>query len=239
MDQLVFHQKGNSSVRLTLGAEVALGSRPKDSSLAGSVVPAMGRERALAPDLPMDGGADLAREPASARDASQETSPGERWYVVHTRFQCERGAVQQLNRQGFCTFLPLKPKAWRHARRQGTRFVPLFPRYLFVRLNLGRDRWRSVNGTFGVHGLVTGADHRPQPLPKGVVENLAAVADDRGCIRAKQVSDKGANAIWPVPPGGQAHRWLELDSDACVGALMDLLSGRASAFFSADQVLST
>jgi hypothetical protein len=202
------------------------------------VTPTTGPERVLAPTIPKDGGGDQAREP-SARGAAQEPLPGERWYVVHTRFQCEHGAVRQLNRQGFCAFLPLRAKVWRHARREGTRLEPLFPRYLFVRLHLGRDRWRSVNGTFGVHGLVTGGDDRPQPLPQGIVEDLAAAADDRGCIRAEHVFNNGADAIWAAPSGGHTNRWLELESDACVRALMDLLAGRASARFSADQVLST
>jgi transcription antitermination factor NusG len=48
---------------------------------------------------------------------------------------------------------------------------------LFVVLNPERDRWRSINGTFGVARLVS-AHRRPMPVPTGVVEALLANVDE-------------------------------------------------------------
>jgi len=59
----------------------------------------------------------------------------------------------------------------RHARQFKSVEIPLFPRYIFVKLDLSRDRWRSINGTAGVSKLVTVLD-RPLPLPEGLVETL-------------------------------------------------------------------
>jgi len=89
--------------------------------------------------------------------------PG-RWYVAAVQPGREDSAERHLARQGFATFAPRHLRTVRHARRAMTRKVPLFPGYLFVALDLARDRWRSVNGTFGVRGLVAAG---PAPCRAG------------------------------------------------------------------------
>lgn len=64
---------------------------------------------------------------------------------------------------------------WRGAKRPGRQvqatLSPLFPSYVFVKLDLDVQRWRSVNGTIGCVGLVSfGA--RPAALPTGFVEAM-------------------------------------------------------------------
>src|SRR5258708_1806663 len=102
-----------------------------------------------------------------------------RWYLVHSLPNREEFAVQQLCRQSFVVFLPKILKSVRHARRIQTKLSASFPGYLFVRFDLSRDRWRSVNGTFGV-GYLVGPGDRPQPVPLGVVETLLSCSDARG-----------------------------------------------------------
>ncbi len=110
-----------------------------------------------------------------------ELDEGQRWYAVHSQPNKETGAQIQLRNQKFRTFLPRIRKTRRHARKLDTVLAPFFPRYLFVILDLERDRWRCVNSTFGVSRLVMQND-RPHVLPRGVVENLVAVADDDGLL---------------------------------------------------------
>jgi transcriptional antiterminator RfaH len=104
---------------------------------------------------------------------------GERWYVVYTQPHREVLAEMHLAFQGFRTFLPRHRKTVRHARKLKTVIAPFFPRYLFVALDLRRDRWRSINGTLGVVKLVSGQE-LPLALPSGVVETMAAARDMNG-----------------------------------------------------------
>jgi transcriptional antiterminator RfaH len=104
-----------------------------------------------------------------------------RWYVVKTLPRREIFAGQQLENQGFTVFLPKQVKTARHARRIRTSLAAFFPSYLFVRLDLEHQRWRSINGTYGVSHLVTQGE-RPVPAPVGVVEDLIAAADERGVM---------------------------------------------------------
>jgi len=101
----------------------------------------------------------------------------ERWFLVHTRTRGELKAEYHLRAQGFRTYLPQIRKTVRHARQLRTVRAPLFPRYLFLILDLERDRWLSVRSTVGVSSVVT-CDGRPVPVPIGIVESLIGQADD-------------------------------------------------------------
>ena len=73
----------------------------------------------------------------------------ERWFLAHTLPKSERKAELHLGAQGFRTYLPQIQKTIRHARQLKTVRAPLFPRYLFVILDLERDRWLSVAARSG------------------------------------------------------------------------------------------
>jgi transcription elongation factor/antiterminator RfaH len=97
--------------------------------------------------------------------------PNERWFLVHSLPRGEMRAETHLRMQGFRTYLPRIIKTIRHARKFRTALAPLFPRYLFIALNLDRDRWLSVRSTVGVSCLFTCAG-LPVPAPAGIVEAL-------------------------------------------------------------------
>ena len=101
----------------------------------------------------------------------------ERWYLVHTQPRCERRAELHLGAQGFRTHFPTIQKTIRHARQLRMVRAPLFPRYMFLILDLGRDRWLSVQGTVGVSSLFT-CDDCPVPVPEGIVEALIENTDE-------------------------------------------------------------
>jgi transcriptional antiterminator RfaH len=110
-----------------------------------------------------------------------------RWFAVHTRAHSEQRASTNLERQGFEAWLPLYRKARRHAGRIEQVLKPLFPRYLFVALDLSAERWRAILSTYGVAGLV-GSEEGPRPVPEGVVEALRARADDDGTFTLERAS---------------------------------------------------
>jgi transcriptional antiterminator RfaH len=106
----------------------------------------------------------------------------DRWYVVQTQPLGEARALANLSRQDFEAYLPRYKRERRHARRVDTVVRPLFPRYLFVRLDLGRDRWRSVSSTYGVSQMIMSGE-MPAPLPDGLVEELRGREIDDGFIK--------------------------------------------------------
>jgi transcription elongation factor/antiterminator RfaH len=104
-----------------------------------------------------------------------------RWFVVRTLANQERRAEQQLRQQDFATYLPLVQKSVRHSRKLRQVRAPLFPGYLFVRLDLTRQQWRTINSTYGVSCLIM-AGERPLPVPAGIVESFIALTRSNGLI---------------------------------------------------------
>jgi transcriptional antiterminator RfaH len=103
------------------------------------------------------------------------------WYVAHTHPRGEHLALTNLRRQKFEAYLPQYLKRRRHARRTDWVMTPLFPRYLFVNMDVAQTRWRAINSTIGVHYLVCNGD-LPTPIPPGIVEEIRAREDDKGVV---------------------------------------------------------
>lgn len=109
----------------------------------------------------------------------------QRWYVVQSQPNAEIKAVAHLNRQGFETYLPRYLKRRRHARRVEIVPAPLFPRYLFVGIDLDQQRWRSIFSTVGVSRLVCNGE-MPTAVPEQVVNALRSRHDDSGFVTLDQ-----------------------------------------------------
>jgi transcriptional antiterminator RfaH len=104
------------------------------------------------------------------------------WYVVQTQPNAENKALTHLARQGFVTYLPRYLKRRRHARRVDIVAAPLFPRYLFVEINMAVQRWRSIYSTVGVSRLVSNGEF-PSQVPEHVVSLLKGREDTQGYIQ--------------------------------------------------------
>ena len=159
------------------------------------------------------------------------------WYAVNIRAQSERLAVANLERQGFHTFLPIRLKTIRHARQFRKTTAPLFPGYLFIELDLSVDRWRSINGTFGVVSLVM-AGSEPIALPQGVVEALIAMSGQTGLVRFDQDLAVGQRVRLLAGPFAEQIGTLEQLNDAGrVRVLLEMMGTYVPVRLTAEQLL--
>jgi len=104
---------------------------------------------------------------------------GKRWFAVQTQPRKERLALHHLGNQAFETFCPLRRASRRIGTSRVTALEPFFPSYAFVRLDIARDRWRSINGTIGVARLVSFGSE-PIALPHGLIERLRRLCGEDG-----------------------------------------------------------
>ena len=161
-------------------------------------------------------------------DALDPDLDGPRWFAVQTRRGREQQAQFHLANQGYEHFLPLYPKTRRHARKLQTVLSAFFPGYLFVQLDITRQRWRPINGTFGVSRLVMETETRPQPVPAGVVEALHANVDGASVL---QLDDRGDLAmgsqvrVLAGPFAEQLGKLTRLDGNGRVQVLLEILGG--------------
>jgi transcriptional antiterminator RfaH len=113
----------------------------------------------------------------------QDCTP--RWYVTQTHPRAEAKAAAHLGRQGFHTYLPRYLKRRRHARRIETVAAPLFPRYLFVAVDMGAQRWRSIQSTIGVMHLVCNGEE-PAAISNRIIDDLKNRESELGFIQLDQ-----------------------------------------------------
>jgi transcription elongation factor/antiterminator RfaH len=147
----------------------------------------------------------------------------ERWFLVHTQPNSERRAELHLGAQGFRTHFPTIQKTVRHARQLRTVRAPLFPRYVFLILDLGRDRWLSIRSTVGVSSLYTCQD-RPVPVPEGIVETLIENTDEANLTLFSSGLSRGQSVrIMSGPFVNFVGKLERLDDAGRVRVLLDMM----------------
>jgi transcriptional antiterminator RfaH len=109
-----------------------------------------------------------------------------RWFVVHTHPNSETKAAAHLIRQNFDIYLPRYLKVRSHARKRELVRAPFFPRYLFINLDIERDRWRAVRSTFGISDIVRNGE-MPVPVPDSIISDLRAREDGNGNVRVNKI----------------------------------------------------
>lgn len=148
-----------------------------------------------------------------------------RWYVVHTQPGSEILAQGQLENQEFRTYFPRYLKTVRHARSEKHVIAPLFPRYIFVEIELKQQRWRSINGTQGVSYLLTMGE-RPSAVPNGVVEEIISRESNDRLIQISEKVPYNAGEVIEITSGAltdQIGNFLRMDKQKRIVMLLELL----------------
>ncbi|WP_176247501.1 transcription termination/antitermination protein NusG [Mesorhizobium australicum] len=142
-------------------------------------------------------------------------------------------AEANLLRQGFKPFVARQLFTVRHARRLTVRRGSFFPGYMFVRLDLTRDRWRSVNGTMGVRSIVM-IGERPAPCPAGLVEQLIDMTNADGILDFSSKLRVGdAVRVVSGPFANLIGRLDRLDGPGRARVLLSIMNGEVAATIAA------
>lgn len=115
---------------------------------------------------------------------------------------------------------------FRRGKLVAARKSALFPKYLFVSLDLKLDPWRSVNGTRGVVRLMCMDDETPSPVPGAVMSRLleaGEIIQERAAGLPFNLGDSVEFVAGPMA-GRQALVQMCAMDRVCV--LLDLLGGR-------------
>lgn len=110
------------------------------------------------------------------------------WIVAATHPNKERLAVDNLQRQGFRPYCPRIRKRIRHARQVRVALRPLFPGYVFIRLDPHLEQWRSIASTFGIRSLIRFGE-RPGTVPAQFVSDLLAT-EEEGAVALPRARDR-------------------------------------------------
>jgi transcriptional antiterminator RfaH len=119
-----------------------------------------------------------------------------KWFLVYTKAREEERAKKNLENQGFETFLPMiayekisQPKSFC--------LKPMFPRYLFIIINVERDNWHLIKSTRGVsHVVLFGSKFAA--VPNAVIEFIKTRVNDYSIFKQKvtrQLFQKGDKLV--------------------------------------------
>src|ERR1043165_1278710 len=117
-------------------------------------------------------------QPSDSNPASTGTAvaiaPELQWFALSVNVRHEKVVSQILGNKGFETFLPLYTKRHQYDRRIRDFDLPLFPGYLFCRLDLNARL--PILTTPGVRRMV-GAGNLPIPLESVEIQSLRQAAE--------------------------------------------------------------
>jgi transcriptional antiterminator RfaH len=163
-----------------------------------------------------------------------------RWYLIRTKPAGESLAVTNLDRQGYEVYWPRAVQTVRCNSRWRNRIASLFPGYLFLRLNEGKQALNPVNSTVGVFGVVRFGS-RYTVVPDQVIRDLRARADpNTGLYRLSHTATLKAGTVVRIKTG--PFDGLEGVFERQAGAervvvLLKLLGHNASVSFPVDSIL--
>lgn len=120
-----------------------------------------------------------------------QTQCPENWFPVQLRPNMSVVAARNLERQGFDTFRPTRLETRRVRGRHKTEARPLFPGYIFVRLDPNAPNAQSINGTRGVIRLVAGPNGHSRPLATDFMAELFLRCDQSGVLQPDQSLQQG------------------------------------------------
>jgi transcriptional antiterminator NusG len=96
--------------------------------------------------------------------------PGDEWYAVWTRSNCEHLVAEQLAAKAFMPFLPETAVRARRDGRSRVVSAPIFPGYLFVRHAMDKASYVEILKARGVVRILDGGWSRLAPIPADEVD---------------------------------------------------------------------
>lgn len=98
------------------------------------------------------------------------------WYALHLKPRSEKIAQNFARALGLWSILPLRRHSYRVQRRRETRYLPVFPGYIFMRLN-AEQRLAMLRSNVVVHTLRPEAQRQMIRELHEAVKALAAAED--------------------------------------------------------------
>ena len=146
------------------------------------------------------------------------------WYLVYTKARQEEVARQNLERQGYETYLPRIRQRRRRRGKAVSVIEAMFPRYLFIKLTSGIDNWGPIRSTLGVSNLVR-FSHTAARVPDILITTLHQQEDSNGIQKLPDIKlEKGDRVqIIDGPLAGYEAIFAARSSKERVVVLLDIV----------------
>lgn len=146
------------------------------------------------------------------------------WYLIYTKPRQENLAQENLQRQGYETYLPRVYQVRRRSGRYVKTIEAFFPRYLFIKLDTESDNWAPIRSTLGVSKMVR-FDGIPAVVPDALIDALRKNEDDDGIQSLKQNNLVRGDKVTIIdgPLAGYQGIYQQQNSAERIAVLVDLV----------------
>ncbi len=102
------------------------------------------------------------------------------WVLIYTKAKQEFIANENLQKQGFKTFLPLIAPTNKNSGFKS--LVPVFPRYFFAQIDFELENWTSINSSYGVSHIVMFGE-KFTSIPNKIIKLIQDKLDESGIYK--------------------------------------------------------
>ena len=113
-----------------------------------------------------------------------------RWCIAQIKPNSYNSAIQNLERQGFETFLPKMEITQRKENKFLVKNVYVFPGYMFVCFDPNIITWTKINSTYGVSKILT-FSNKPAEISSDLILELKNRYEINSKLTQKEKLQKG------------------------------------------------
>ena len=149
-----------------------------------------------------------------------------KWFLVYAKAREEKRAKENLENQGFETFLPMIAYE-KISQPKSISLEPMFPRYLFTRFTVENNNWTQIKSTRGVSHIVVFGDNFTE-IPNSVMGYLKSKVDDNDVLKlqtTRKTFQKGDELV--IKQGvfqGKDATFLSMSGKERVRVLLSLMN---------------
>ncbi|MBU0783583.1 MAG: transcriptional activator RfaH [Gammaproteobacteria bacterium] len=162
-----------------------------------------------------------------------------KWYVMYTKPRQEHMALENLQRQNYTVFYPQARVLKRKAGKGSTAVVePLFPRYMFVNLEVGVSDFSKLRSTKGCMDLVKFGG-KPSTVPAELIELIQSQIDGECVIDLAKLPELEVGSGVRIAEGpfeGLMGTIASQKSDERVIVLLNILGAERSVELQRNQI---
>ena len=149
-----------------------------------------------------------------------------KWYIAQIKPNSYHSATQNLERQGFETFLPKMKITERQENKFLFKNVYVFPGYMFVCFDPHIIPWTKINSTYGVKKILA-FNKKPSEISSDLILQLKRRYEIEGNSRRKEKLQKGDSIKFYLGPFADLIAKVEsVDENNRIWVLLEAMGGK-------------
>ncbi len=148
-----------------------------------------------------------------------------KWFIARIKPNSYKSAIQNLERQGFETFLPKMEITQRQNNKFIVKNVYVFPGYMFVSFDPGTITWTKINSTYGVSKILA-FNNKPSEISSDLILELKTRYEINSNLTQKDKLQKGDSIKFSAGPFADLIAKVEsVDENNRIWVLLEAMGG--------------